>query len=428
MELGYNDYEIDIIANKIAGEFEEAIKDKKFKNPETGNQVKFQSLPVEQQTKIREQFSKITKQDKNRFSKDPKFRAMVVDRAIKEVKGEKFKGDLNKGVKQKDIEDLSNALESGDKKKVQSTTKKIGLGLLAVAGYLLTATFLDQPGVKLALVDAFDDAIEDLTDGEAEVTPDAHDEMMKMLDKELKGQEVKDEEAIDVINVSNRQDQMDITREENRAKQQAKGFWDNFMNTGRDQEDTKEHLEKRQEEAKEYREKANNAKLEYEKAEEVAKGAREKFEKEYGGNKIQNYFTDADEKEEEKVKKLEEIAEKTKSRFEKLESVADKADARVEKAREAWLDARNIPSEKEVKGLEDNLKKIHDIVQDRGESSSEEDKKIKEDKKEEPEIVLDDKNKKLLIQQLRNQGYKNPEAMVEHPLFLKALAKHSVKE
>ena len=38
--------------------FEEAVKDKKFKNPETGNEVVFDSLPAEEQKKIREEWSK----------------------------------------------------------------------------------------------------------------------------------------------------------------------------------------------------------------------------------------------------------------------------------------------------------------------------------------------------------------------------------
>jgi hypothetical protein len=41
---------------KTAGAFEEAIEGKKFKNPETGNDVVFGSLPAEEQKKIRSQW------------------------------------------------------------------------------------------------------------------------------------------------------------------------------------------------------------------------------------------------------------------------------------------------------------------------------------------------------------------------------------
>ena len=46
---------IEKIVVKLASEseFEKAVEGKKFTNPETGNKVKFQSLPAKEQSKIR---------------------------------------------------------------------------------------------------------------------------------------------------------------------------------------------------------------------------------------------------------------------------------------------------------------------------------------------------------------------------------------
>lgn len=43
---------------KTSGAFEDSVKGKKFKNPDTGNQVEFGSLPSKEQEKIRKEFSK----------------------------------------------------------------------------------------------------------------------------------------------------------------------------------------------------------------------------------------------------------------------------------------------------------------------------------------------------------------------------------
>ena len=43
--------------------FEDAVKDKKFKNPDTGNQVTFGSLPADEQAKVRKEWS--DKNEKN---------------------------------------------------------------------------------------------------------------------------------------------------------------------------------------------------------------------------------------------------------------------------------------------------------------------------------------------------------------------------
>ena len=43
---------------KTSGAFEDAVKGKKFKNPETGNQVGFGSLPSKEQAKVRKDFNK----------------------------------------------------------------------------------------------------------------------------------------------------------------------------------------------------------------------------------------------------------------------------------------------------------------------------------------------------------------------------------
>lgn len=52
--------------------FEEAIKDKKFKQPETGNEVAFKSLPAEEQKKIRSEFDKANPSEKELSKEDKK--------------------------------------------------------------------------------------------------------------------------------------------------------------------------------------------------------------------------------------------------------------------------------------------------------------------------------------------------------------------
>jgi hypothetical protein len=47
------------MAMRVAGAFEESMKGKKFKNPETGNDVLFESLPEGAQTELRDKFRKL---------------------------------------------------------------------------------------------------------------------------------------------------------------------------------------------------------------------------------------------------------------------------------------------------------------------------------------------------------------------------------
>jgi len=49
----------DSMAMRVAGAFEESMKGKKFKNPETGNEVLFESLPEGAQTELRNKFKKL---------------------------------------------------------------------------------------------------------------------------------------------------------------------------------------------------------------------------------------------------------------------------------------------------------------------------------------------------------------------------------
>tara|TARA_B100000073_G_scaffold111614_1_gene90032 strand:- start:49 stop:960 length:912 start_codon:yes stop_codon:yes gene_type:complete len=59
----------EIQAYKVAGAFEDAVKDKKFKNPNTGNDVSFGSLPAEEQKKLREEFKKSQEKDSDKGDK-----------------------------------------------------------------------------------------------------------------------------------------------------------------------------------------------------------------------------------------------------------------------------------------------------------------------------------------------------------------------
>lgn len=47
-----------LMASRVAGAFEDAVEGKKFKNPETGNEVQFDSLPKGEQERLRSSFRK----------------------------------------------------------------------------------------------------------------------------------------------------------------------------------------------------------------------------------------------------------------------------------------------------------------------------------------------------------------------------------
>lgn len=57
---------------RVAKSFDDAVKGKKFRNPETGNQVEFGSLPAEEQKKIRAKWTKANPRGSGGAGEDPK--------------------------------------------------------------------------------------------------------------------------------------------------------------------------------------------------------------------------------------------------------------------------------------------------------------------------------------------------------------------
>ncbi len=249
MELGYNDYEIDIIANKIAGEFEEAIKDKKFKNLETGNQVKFQSLPSEQQSKIRSQYNKSKKENstkdtenihsiKEKFNKDPKFKNKVIDHSVQVFSSEELKKTLSKNLKDKDIEKLSKSIESGDKKEVEKSTTSmvstIAKRLLVLVGGLVGYSLIGD-----SLINSISQGIEEET-GEEDLELDSNkvkenledhfevSEQSKEIDKFL-GDIDKDLDDVDKDIKKNLKDLGDMIGINERHKNISDKNWNDYL-------------------------------------------------------------------------------------------------------------------------------------------------------------------------------------------------------
>lgn len=116
--------------SKVSAEsFEEAVRGKKFKNPETGNDVSFGSLPKEEQAKLRAKF------DKKKPSKSPE----EVDSSYKNFLSsgpgvgyslnKKQESDIKKMVSQgADLDMITEAIEDGDGElppKASAKTKKL---------------------------------------------------------------------------------------------------------------------------------------------------------------------------------------------------------------------------------------------------------------------------------------------------------------
>jgi len=161
-ELGMNDLQIERkvgrVINKFAREisFEEWVDGKDFKNPDTGNDVQFGSLPRKHQMAIREKFNSKNKgesegDNKNEVSKDilklvgedkgareflqnKEVREKNIDSAVKEVESEGFLNKIKKGVKSfinaEDFSAFGDAYKKGDKAGMKKALPGMAKGLL----------------------------------------------------------------------------------------------------------------------------------------------------------------------------------------------------------------------------------------------------------------------------------------------------------
>ncbi len=179
-ELGMNDAQIERkvggVINKFAREisFDEWVEEKEFKNPETGNEVKFKSLPRKYQMEIREKYNsknkggeeskkdvskdtlKLVAEDEGarKFLQDKDVREKNISTAVKEVESEGFLNKIKKGVKSfinaEDFSAFGDAYKKGDKAgmkkalpgmakgilKATAAVAAVGVGVAVGGGYL----------------------------------------------------------------------------------------------------------------------------------------------------------------------------------------------------------------------------------------------------------------------------------------------------
>jgi hypothetical protein len=214
---------IESIIYKLAGEFEEAIKGKKFKNPETGNEVQFGSLPAEEQKKLRTQFKSQVKSEgvggggkdkkedvklikrevektNERFDKDPKFRAKTVDTIVKDVGSAESKNKIKEGLKKfvnaEDFSAFGSALKNKDpegmKKALPGMVKGMAKGLLAVLG-----TALLVGGTSVAVQKTTAKVLENKKSEMEKQMKEEHDKKIKALADKAKLDDLVTDKLID---------------------------------------------------------------------------------------------------------------------------------------------------------------------------------------------------------------------------------------
>ena len=164
-----NDKIVENIIIKLSAEanFEKAVEGKKFTNPETGNKVKFQSLPAKEQSKIRSQFES-RKQESQQESveksipkiedivNNPKQREKNVDGMVKGISNPSFKNTLKKGLKKfvnaKDFENFGKAFKNKDKEGMKKALPGMVKGVAKVVGTIAATALLGIGGAKLVSV------------------------------------------------------------------------------------------------------------------------------------------------------------------------------------------------------------------------------------------------------------------------------------
>ena len=147
-ELGYDhpvlvNRAVENIIVKLAEEsnFEKSVEGKKFVNPETGNKVKFQSLPSKEQSKIRSEYKSKGQGAKSQVAQKPKTEKEVnqhFETASKEISKPSFKNKLKDGLKKfvnaDDFSNFSKAFKAKDKEGMKKALPGIAKGVAKVVG------------------------------------------------------------------------------------------------------------------------------------------------------------------------------------------------------------------------------------------------------------------------------------------------------
>ena len=268
---GNIDHKIESLLVKLANEitFDEAIKGKKFVNPETKNKVNFTSLPGEEQKKIRQQFQNkvedsseekggkdIAKKMRDSITKDKKLR----DQVVKNIKSPETKKKIVDGikahVKEDDLNKLGDSLKKKDPKSFKESLPRImkglakglliGLGVILVVG-LSRGDIANA--VKETTNDLKKDAIDDLDNDHA-----AHKEELigDHLEKEVSNSKDKDiKESFENMSQKDKVEILVSPPEDNKIsemvnKAQEKAYADMTESQIKAQESIeKEYLEKR---------------------------------------------------------------------------------------------------------------------------------------------------------------------------------------
>ena len=183
-ELGYRDekeidWKIGGIMMKMAGEFEESVKGKKFKNPETGNEVQFGSLPAEEQKKLRSRYDKKSE--------------VLEEVSSKETKS-KIKEGLKKFVNAKDFSAFGSALKSGDRAVMKKSIPGMVKGVAKVVGSILLGVFLLKSNSKEEGGELSGEEEEKLVEVSKEVSKEVISETVSKADEEFDKKEESDEE------------------------------------------------------------------------------------------------------------------------------------------------------------------------------------------------------------------------------------------
>lgn len=152
------DHKIESIIYKLASEFDDAVKDKKFKNPETGNMVKFKSLPEKEQEKLRSSFKPKTNVKKleegmKEFLGNASARAKQIGNSVREMSKPDFKNKIKDGLKTfvnaDDFSAFSDAVKKKDKGAMKKALPGMAKGVAKVVG-TIAAVALGVGAVKFA--------------------------------------------------------------------------------------------------------------------------------------------------------------------------------------------------------------------------------------------------------------------------------------
>jgi hypothetical protein len=155
------DQKIESIIYKLAADsFEESIKDKKFKNPETGNMVMFKSLPAKEQAKIRSQQKGDVgggggaDEGLKKFLGNAAERSKNIAKTVKEIIKPDFKNKIKEGLKSfvnaDDFSAFSTAIKNKDKAAMKKALPGMAKGVGKVVGTIAATALLGIGAAKLA--------------------------------------------------------------------------------------------------------------------------------------------------------------------------------------------------------------------------------------------------------------------------------------